>query len=99
MTIFTRNFLEALKLINKAGMNFAILTRRLGSKNAVVISESNEYHLGRTRLILPLSGLVLRDKPFVLGKEAKGGCCSVVFVRLRYYYLEEKNKTSRGKSI
>ena len=49
--------------------------------NVVVISESNEYHFGRTHLILPLSETSTPGiNPFVLGKEAKGGCCSVVFV-------------------
>ena len=54
----------------------------------VVISESIKYHFGRTRLILPLSETSTPGiNPFVLGKEAKGGCCSVVFDGLRYYYL------------
>ena len=47
----------------------------------VVISESNEYHFGRTHLIFPLSETSTPGiNPSVLGKEGKGGCCSVVFV-------------------
>ena len=59
-----------------------------GHTAGVVISESIKYHFGRTRLILPLSETSTPGiNPFVLGKEAKGGCCSVVFDGLRYYYL------------
>ena len=62
----------------------------------VVISESNEYHLGRTHIIFAsLRTSTPGINPFVLGSEAKCGCCSEVFVRLRYYYLQDS--INRGR--